>query len=198
MIFTRRAHIGYYNFALDIHYDFGLDIPLLFTKKEAYRAVAMSKIMTTLKFFREELNGTQSQHDTKHALGSVFFKLRREIRENIYAFALPKGQWTIRDYSNSNELNFARGIGDPSGFYFPLTTLNVLTINRQMRQEALPIAYRTTSFHLDDIDDLIKLLIAIGRVGRDNIESLELAWQSRTDSEYQWDKAPVPTEYELR
>jgi hypothetical protein len=44
-----------------------------------------------------------------------------------------------------------------------------------MRQEALPFAYRRTVMHLDDMDDVIKLLIAVSNIGRDNIESLELA-----------------------
>ena len=76
---------------------------------------------------------------------------------------------------NCDRFDFTGSIGDPSGFYFPLSSeTNVLRVNRQMRQEALPIAYRRTVFHLDDMDDLIKLLAAVGRVGRDNIESLEL------------------------
>lgn len=71
----------------------------------------------------------------------------------------------------------------------------MLRINKQMRQEALPLAYRRTLFHFDDMDDLMKFLIAIGNIGRGNIESLELAWQSRTDLEYQWDKAPIPEKH---
>ena len=87
--------------------------------------------------------------------------------------------------------NFTGSIGDPSGFYFPLSSeLAILRVNRQMRWETLSIAYRRTIFRLDDIDDLIKLLIAVGRIGRDNIESLEFAWESRADSEFKWDDAP--------
>ena len=37
------------------------------------------------------------------------------------------------------------------------------------------LAYHRTVFHLDDMDDLIKRLIAVSDIGRDNIESLELA-----------------------
>lgn len=51
----------------------------------------------------------------------------------------------------------------------------MLRVNKQMRQEALPLAYRRTVFHLSDLDDLIKLLILVGDIGRNNIESLELA-----------------------
>ncbi len=92
---------------------------------------------------------------------------------------------------NWDGLNFTGSIGDPSGFYFPLSSkLSVLRVDRQIRQEALPLAYRRTVFHLDDMDDFIKLLIAVGKIGRDNIESLELTWESRADSELKWDKAP--------
>jgi hypothetical protein len=56
-----------------------------------------------------------------------------------------------------------------------------------MRKEALPLAYRRTLFRLEDIDDLIKLLLSIGDIGRTNIQSIELIWESRSDSEYSWD-----------
>ena len=121
----------------------------------------------------------------------MFFELPRELRNRIYIFALPKGDWEIEDVSKFDEYNFTGGMGDPSGFYFPLSEkLTVLRVDRQMRQEALPLAYRRTFFHLDDMDDLVKLLIAIGKIGRDNIESLEFTWQSRADSECKWDEAP--------
>jgi hypothetical protein len=127
----------------------------------------------------------------------MLFKLPKELRDKIYGFALPKGEWKIGDVDSSTELDFARGIGDPSGFYFPLSSLPVLRVSREMRHEALPLAYRRTVFHLDDMDDLIKLLIAVGDTGRDNIESLELAWQSRIDFECQWAEAPNPNEHSL-
>jgi hypothetical protein len=59
-----------------------------------------------------------------------------------------------------------------------------------MRYEVLPFAYRKTSFQLEDMDDLIKLLIAVGHTGRDNIESLEFPWESRADLECKWDELP--------
>jgi len=114
----------------------------------------------------------------------MFFRLPKELRDKIYGFALPKGELKIKDGNSFDEVNFAGGIGDLGGFYFPLSNdLVVLRVNRQMRQEALPFVYRSTVFQLDDMDDLIKLLIAVGQIGRDNIESLELVWESRTDSE---------------
>ncbi|OAF55793.1 hypothetical protein VC83_07744 [Pseudogymnoascus destructans] len=181
VIFTRRSHVGFYTFAVDIHYGFGFDLPLLLTKNEAFRAMTVPKL----------------QVDRIHGLESMFFKLPKELRDKIYAFALPAGKWQIEDVDNFNELIFAKGIGDPSGFYFSLSSHTMLRVNRQMRQEALCLAYRQMVFHLDDMDDLIKLLIAIGDIGRDNIESLELAWHSGTDLQCQWAEAPGPNGHSL-
>jgi hypothetical protein len=120
----------------------------------------------------------------------TFFNLPREIRDKIYSFAISDGKWKIGESNKFHEFNFAGGIGDPSGFYFPLSKdLSVLEVNRKMREETLPLVYRRTAFHLDDMDDLIKFLIAVGELGRANIESLELDWRSRSDSQWQWDKA---------
>lgn len=121
----------------------------------------------------------------------MFFRLPREVRDKIYTLALHMGKWQIGDVENYDGCQFTGSIGDPSGFYFPLSSeLTVLRVGRQIRQETLPLAYRRTVFHLDDMDNLIKLLIAVGRIGRDNIESLELTWKSRADSELKWDQAP--------
>ncbi len=89
--------------------------------------------------------------------------------------------------------NLPRGIGDPSGFYYPLSKdLVVLRATKQMRLEALPLAYRRTTFVLDDLDDVIKLLVAVGQVGRENIERLRFPWESITDLESTW-KAGLPS-----
>ena len=40
------------------------------------------------------------------------------------------------------------------------------------------------------MENLIQLLVAVNRIGRDNIESLRLTWESRADSELKWDEAP--------
>ncbi|TGO45209.1 hypothetical protein BCON_0412g00010 [Botryotinia convoluta] len=135
--------------------------------------------------------------DTTCDLGPMFSKLPKELHDKIYTFALPRREWKVADVDDLNELNFARGIGDLSGFYSRLSSFTVLRVNKQMRQEALPFAYRMTVFHIDDMDDLVKLLISIGDIGRDNIKSLELAWQSRSDFEFQWAEAPDPNQYSL-
>lgn len=88
------------------------------------------------------------------------------------------------DPSTFFERHFPEGICDPSGFYFPLTqSIGALRVNKQMRQEALSIAYKRTLFQLDDMDDFIKFAILIGEMGRHNIESLQFSWLSRSESE---------------
>ncbi len=125
-------------------------------------------------------------------MNSKLLTLPGEIRNKIYSFALTEGIWRLKDTSNRDEFNFPAGLGDPSGFYFPMSKgLSVLRVNRQMRQEALPLAYRSTAFHLPDMDDLIKLLLAVGELGRNNIESLEFAWESRADCEWGWEMSPA-------
>ncbi|KAL8648634.1 MAG: hypothetical protein Q9210_004878 [Variospora velana] len=153
----------------------GFHLALLVTNEEALDTLSVAKL----------------RQNTSSDSTSSLFKLPREIRDKIYDFALAKGNWQIEDVDDFNRCNFVRSIGDPSGFYFPLSSkVAALGVSRQMRQEALPFAYRRTRFHLDDMDDLVKLLLAVGKVGRDNIEMLELAWESRADSELKWDENP--------
>lgn len=133
----------------------------------------------------------QFRRETSPTVDRGFFDLPREIRDKIYIFAIPTGAWKITNIDEFEHENLTRGIGDPSGFYYPLSKdLVVLRASKQMRREALPFAYRRTTFILDDLDDVIKLLVAIGQVGRDNIESLQFPWESRTDMECTWKGLP--------
>lgn len=59
----------------------------------------------------------------------------------------------------------------------------------QMRWDALPVAYRRTIFHTDEEDDLVRLPVAVGATGRDNISSVELRWASSGDPELERSKA---------
>lgn len=102
--------------------------------------------------------------------------------------SLPDGTWTISDSAYFDEILFPRSVGDPSGYYFPLASkLGVLLSSRQMREESLPLALHSTHFVLDDMDDLLRMLLSIGQIGRSNIRSLEFVWESRTDLENRWD-----------
>lgn len=84
-----------------------------------------------------------------------------------------------------------RGLGDPNGFYYPLASkLGLLSVNRQIREEILPLAYAATKFHFDDMDYVVKFLLAIGRLGRENVKTLDFPWTSASDSEHRWDLFP--------
>ncbi|KAL8905734.1 MAG: hypothetical protein Q9207_002448 [Kuettlingeria erythrocarpa] len=170
---TRNTDAYLYNNTVEIHLGCGFNLALLVTDEEAFDTLSVVKL----------------RQNTSSNFTPLLFRLPCEIRDKIYDIALPKGNWHIEDVDDFNRCNFIRSIGDPSGFYFPLSSkVAALGVNRQMRQEALPFAYRRTLFHLDDMDDLVKLLVAVGKVGRDNIEMLELAWESRADSELKWDE----------
>lgn len=124
----------------------------------------------------------QFQVENGYKSSSVFFRLPRELRDRVYMFCIPDCEWKIADVDIFNSTTFVEAMGDPTGFYFPLHNhLSVLLINKQIRQEALPIAYRRTFFRLDDIDDFIKVAISIGQIGRANIESVQFSWESRSD-----------------
>ncbi|KAK3994871.1 hypothetical protein QBC44DRAFT_35249 [Cladorrhinum sp. PSN332] len=182
---THDSNAGFYRFLVDIHCGFGFDLPLLFSDAEACRMLCTAKLHT----------GTE----TTPGPSPDIFSLPLEIRQKIYTFALPRGNWRTTDSENFDQDNFPRGIGDPSGFYYPLSRdLVVLRVNKQMRTEALPFAYRRTTFYLDDLDSVIMFLIAIGKTGRDNIESLYFAWEDSTsewvispDAEYLHSRLPV-------
>ena len=121
-----------------------------------------------------------------------------EIRHKIYEFAIPSGLWHIDDANNFVENSWPRSIGDCNGFYFPLSKqIGLLCANQKLRQEALPVAFQHTTFLLDDLDDLMKLLVAIGRTGRENIASLQFPWESRTDLECRWDEYPADADNDL-
>ncbi|KAL2131229.1 hypothetical protein VTI74DRAFT_5380 [Chaetomium olivicolor] len=149
IILTHENTIGFYRFPVDICYGSGFNLPLLLTEAEAVRTLSVAKL----------------HHGTSPSVNGRFFELPREIRDKIYIFAIPKGKWRITNIDDFEQENFTGGIGDPSGFYYPLSKdMVVLRANKQMRLEALPFAYRRTTFILDDLDDVIKLLVAIGQM----------------------------------
>lgn len=128
----------------------------------------------------------------------MLYKLPREIRDKIYTFALSDAEWSMQNVDFFDRFNLTSSIGDPGGFYFPLSkNVEILSVNNQMRREALPLVYRITTFHLDDMDDLIKFLIAVGETGRDNIEALYFPWESRSDLECKWEENPYSDEHSL-
>lgn len=118
-----------------------------------------------------------------HGLPSRLFNLPREIRDKIFAHAIPKIDLQVFGAGDLYGIEFARGTGDPSGFYFPFrSVLGVLSVDRRMRCETLPLTYRKTSIHLGNMDDFIRFAIVIGEVGRENIESISFTWESPSDT----------------
>lgn len=131
---------------------------------------------------------TQSQRS-----GRSFLELPRELRETIYSHVLVAKRWCIGEDNEDRSRNICRALGDLKGFYFPYgEDATLLSVNRQIRDEALPIAYRKTTVHANDIDDATRILIAIGSIGRENVESLGLCWESEVDSINNGRKCPAP------
>lgn len=148
---------------------------LLCTEAGALRALATWTLFTPDQATQTPLNAPPGV--------SPFFKLPPEIREQIYRLAIPRRELAIRDVQHFGRQTFLSALGDPTGFSFPPGREPVLLrTSRQIRHKALPIAYQSTRFVLDDMDDLMRLLVAVGEVGRDNIVSLELTWTSRSET----------------
>ncbi|KAK7967601.1 uncharacterized protein PG986_001878 [Apiospora aurea] len=164
-------------------FNFGLNIPLLFTEAETTRTVLVSDLSV----------------DVTDIQTPGLFELPPELRLKIYKFAIPRGQWCIDNLEDFEQDILPRCLGDPSGYYFPLSKgISLLLASKRLRQEALPIVFRRTAFHLDDMDDLAKLLVAVGHIGRANIESLHFPWESRSDIECRWEMFPEAEDNHLK
>ncbi|KAK2820059.1 hypothetical protein FQN49_007760 [Arthroderma sp. PD_2] len=158
---------GLYGSTVDIRYGSGFRLPLVLTVNDASKILAATHFQNTRPGSGDNLSP----------------KLPQELRDMIYEFALPDDKWQKRDTNNEFDTSaFFTGLGDPSGLYFPPSkTLGALALNREIRLEALPLAYQNTPFHFDNIDDFIRFGISIGSIGRGNVTSLEFAWESRAD-----------------
>ncbi|KAK3686837.1 hypothetical protein LTR37_019428 [Vermiconidia calcicola] len=171
--------IGVHRFSVNIWHGTGFDLSVALNYCEASRTLAIVKSRPNVAY------------DTR----SPLFRLPREIRNRIYDLTMAHGVWEVSDLEDFDRSTFPAAVGDPSGFYFPLSKdLPILRVSAQVRQEVLPFAYRRTTFRFDDMDDLLKLLVAVGQIGRGNIESLEFPWESRVDLEDSWNQDPNPGE----
>lgn len=123
--------------------------------------------------------------------GSAFLELPGEIRDRIYTYAIPQAEWKIFGAEYLDDVDLAGGIGDATSFYFPVRgDLSLMIVCKQIRREILPLVYHRTAFHLGDMDDFVRLAVSVGAVGRQNIESLGFAWQSRNDMEASTENEP--------
>ncbi|KAM4067397.1 hypothetical protein HRG_001350 [Hirsutella rhossiliensis] len=185
---TRSSLAGFYKFFVDIQYGFGLHIPFLLTEAEANSILHTAKLCQTLNFREDQAKCiAQQPHPEPIRYNTHFLGLPPEIREKIYVFAFKGSVWRTEE----RRYNVCQAIGDFSGFLIPFgDDYTLLRVNKQIRQEALPLAYRYTAFHLADIEDVTRLLVAVGRVGRQNIEALEFAWESAVDHDLNWRRHP--------
>ncbi|RSL87143.1 hypothetical protein CDV31_016305 [Fusarium ambrosium] len=174
-VIKRTDRVGFYRYSIDISYNGGFFLPLLFTETEATWAISAAKFPAI-----------ETPHDD-----SPFLKLPRELREKIYGFAFPQRELGIKNVDAFDHLCFPAAVGDPSGFFFQLgEEPAILKASRQIRQEALPFAYRNTAFCLDDMDDVVKVLVAAGHIGRSNITSLQFPWESKNEIECRLEQSP--------
>ncbi|KIW14341.1 hypothetical protein PV08_07123 [Exophiala spinifera] len=161
--FRRRSHVGFYVFTGDVHYKFGLDVHFLLTNAEVFESMMSYKCTPP------------STIDP----GPILARLPPEILERILSLSMPKGRWNAADVEDTK--SDLLPLGNLSGFHFPLSSLPILKVSKSIHSRALPLVYRATEFQLEDMDTVIRLLMAIGSIERDNIESLEFSWQSRSD-----------------
>ncbi|KAK1140901.1 hypothetical protein N8T08_009774 [Aspergillus melleus] len=175
VLLERRNPQYQYSVSADVHCALGFHLPLQLTKKEASVTMSVARL-------RQKVT-------PRSGLG--FLRLPRELRDRIYSYAIPPDEWKVVNADYLGGVNLSRGIGDPTGFYYPLRDgVSLLKVSRQIRAETLPLIYRSTKFRLGDMDDFIKLAISVGEIGRQNIESLEFLWQSRSDMEATTDNEP--------
>ncbi|CAL8575052.1 hypothetical protein XPA_000997 [Xanthoria parietina] len=102
-----------------------------------------------------------------------FDKLPRELRDRIYDYVFPQQYWSLdEDVSGFTDLDLLGSVSDCSGFYFPLAPKSgILAVNQQMH-------------------NVVKLLLGIGKIGRENIKILAFGWQSNCETDFEWDEAP--------
>jgi hypothetical protein len=166
---TENGAVGYLRFSVKIDLTTTFSIRFLMSQTEVLSLISSPK--------EPAKPGT--------SIGALA-KLPPEIREKIFSFALPLGTWEITNTEESLPI-FLGSLGSCSNFFYPLAgQLGILSVNQQVRQESLPLAFRRTLFRFDDMDELIKFLLSIGRSGRENIETLDFPWTSVSETSERW------------
>jgi hypothetical protein len=202
---AKTDRVGLYKISVDIVFERRFSLALLLTEAEAWLTWRHWRLITTSPassranrichgtdpgLLPVEAPQTIAGQDLDRSCFSLF-KLPAEIRELIYSFSIPNRDLSIRDLETFSRRAFPQALGDPAGFLFQLgREPEVLHVSRRMRREALPFAYRKTNFKLDDMDEAVRLLIAVGSIGRDNITSLQFPWMSRVEIAHRWEVCP--------
>ncbi|KAH7009219.1 uncharacterized protein B0I36DRAFT_437046 [Microdochium trichocladiopsis] len=169
---------GSYGVLIRICYKFGLGLVIPFSEAQA------SNVLSTAELHKQM---AATQNSTPDPAPGFLSALPSEIRQIIYKFALRGVKWTIVDDEDFEHNDFPRGIGDPSGFYYPLSKASsVLHVNKQIRGEALPLAFRLITFCFDSLKRATMFLMAAGQIGRENIETLHSVWESSSEPTNNW------------
>ncbi|KAF2754309.1 hypothetical protein EJ05DRAFT_155684 [Pseudovirgaria hyperparasitica] len=172
--------LGYYRYEVNILFTFGMNIRLLCSQSEVDEMRRVAQMTRP---------GSDNPPPT-------LCKLPTEIRDIIYGFVCddPESR-TVTNCTDDIKGTFTRGIADPSGFFFPMwSDMALLRVNKSLRREVLPHVYRKTTFHVEDMDDLVMFLTAIGDIGRDNVESLSFPLESRISLAALWKDQPESAE----
>ncbi|KAL8949470.1 MAG: hypothetical protein Q9222_004418 [Ikaeria aurantiellina] len=180
----KRTSRAMHGFEVDVRLG-DVRLPLVLTGVEAYCVLHLAKIRSGIPPSTEQ---------------APFLKLPREIRDRIYEFAIPESYERVDVPDRPFKYRFIPGLADPSGVFFPVGARHgLLEVCRRLREEALPLVYRQTAFLLDDVDHTVRFLMAVGKIGRENIESLQLVWASNKENYFRWPLDPVlPTNHAER
>ncbi|PQK09986.1 hypothetical protein BB8028_0002g03100 [Beauveria bassiana] len=189
-ITLRRSNLtGFYQYFANVQDNSGLAIQFLLTADESLAIAAVTEL---------ERSGTEATISQVQKHDSALLSLPVEIRQYIYKHVLGNRCWYIAEPKIWRRHTFCRALGDPSGFYFPFGEADtLLRVSKQVRRQALPVAYQGTAMHVVDIDGATALLMAIGRIGRDNMTSFQLGWESYADTQLNWSKPEIPEKMHL-
>lgn len=130
---------------------------------------------------------------------STLLALPPELRETIYRHVLAGRHWAVPERKAWRQNTVCRALGDPGGLYTSFSEgIAILRVNKQIRREALPVAFQETAIRAVDLDGAVALLLAIGRIGRDNITSFQLGWDSYADNQIKWSLPEIPENVHLK
>ncbi|KAH6888200.1 hypothetical protein B0T10DRAFT_607368 [Thelonectria olida] len=148
-------------------------LPLLFTEQQTLDILSSMEVGPRYEMSRRRREKVASPN-------SPFFKLPEDVRRKIIELLLPEQVWHPK--STTSLRIWHRDLGDQSGFHFAWGKEPViLRVAKWIREEALPLAWRKVTARLDDMDDMLRFLLSIGTIGRENITKMEVKWQSFSD-----------------
>jgi hypothetical protein len=98
------------------------------------------------------------------------------VRDIIYDFTLPFHTLELPESIFHQRQTLPEAIGDPTGFFESTRGCASLQLCKGLRAEMLPIAYANMCCEAQDLGNAVKLLMAIGTIGRDSLGHLDVLW----------------------